>query len=197
MKEEYFEEVISKISELCCEIREKECSHENSNELKAESLILDAAEIKALKERASYREELKKYLYNLSDKTLSVICALMDFGRNHSGKVLPINLNKFFNKYYLPYWFDKNKSEDKGITVDYLVSKEPLAKYLNRAEFILFYSKNDNIDLKDECGGYLCLQESDGIERIEYDEYELRLKCLNCGAEISKYVDKDFLDKSI
>ena len=194
MKEEYFKEVISKISELCCEITEKESYPKNSNDLKS---IFGRADVKAFKELTSYREELKKYLYNLSDKTLNVICAMMDFGRNYSGKVLPINLNKVFNKYYLPYWFEQNEHADKGGIVSYLVYKKPLAEYLKRAEFILFDSKKANIDFEHDCGGFLYLKDASGIEQIDYDEYELHLKCLNCEAEVSKYVDPKFLERSI
>ena len=131
MKEEYFKEVISNITKLCQEEREKECSNKNSNELKVEVLFYSASEIEELKDGHIYRENLEKYLYNLTDTTINVICALMDFGRSNMGKVLPINLNKFFNKFYLPYWFNKNTNEDKGIIIEYLVSKKDLDKYKN------------------------------------------------------------------
>lgn len=191
MKEEYFKGVISKISDLCYEIREKEYSN---NDVKFESLIINQRE---LKEYASNRKELVEYLNSLTDTTLNVICALMDFGRRYDYKVLPINLNKFFNKYYLPYWFDKNETEDKYNTVNYLVSKKSLPEYLNRAKSVLFDSKKDNIDFVHECGGSLCLEESDGVEQVEYDRYELHLMCLKCNGKTSKFVNKDFFDREI
>lgn len=193
MKEEYFEGVISKISDLYYESREKEFSN-NNKKVEFESLIINQSE---LKEYASNRKELVDYLNSLTDTTLNVICALMDFGRRYDYKVLPINLNKFFNKYYLPYWFDKNETEDKYNTVSYLVSKKSLPEYLNRAKYILFYSKEYNIDLVHECGGSLCLEESDGVEQVEYDTYELHLMCLKCKGKVSKFVDEDFFDKRI
>ena len=50
MKEEYFKEVISNITKLCQEEREKECSNKNSNELKVEALFYSASEIEELKD---------------------------------------------------------------------------------------------------------------------------------------------------
>lgn len=192
MKEEYFKGVISKISDLYYEIREKESSNNEDEEFK--SLFFDEFELEAYHFN---RKELVDYLNSLTDTTLNVICALMDFGRRYNCKVLPINLNNFFNKYYLPYWFDKNKTEDKNDTVYYLVSKKSLPEYLSRAKFILFDSKKYNIDLVHECGGSLCLEESDGVEQIEYDTYELHLMCLKCDGRVSKIVDEDFFNKKI
>lgn len=197
MKEEYFKEVISNITKLCQEEREKECSNKNSNELKVEVLFYSASEIEELKDGHIYRENLEKYLYNLTDTTINVICALMDFGRSNMEKVLPINLNKFFNKFYLPYWFNKNTNEDKGIIIEYLVSKKDLDKYLNRAEYLLFFAKDYNIDLEHECGGSLYLDDQNAIEQIDYDIYELHLTCFRCGEGTFKLVSKKFFDRSI
>ena len=143
------------------------------------------------------KQDLTKYLMGLTDTTLNTICAMMEFGRDFNMKVLPINLTAIFNKYYLPYWFDKNKDEDKEITVSYFSEKSlALLKYLKRAEELLLFSKNIQIKLKHECGGYLVESEESRYsfdscnEEDEYDEqeYELNLECLKCGHTITKSV---------
>lgn len=191
MKEEFFIKIISEISNLCYDLQEKE----SNEKVEDDGVILDVDDIL---EHYSNREELEDYLTGLTDTTLNTICALMEFGRRYENKVLPINLDKYFNKYYLPYWFEKNKGEEKEDTSSYLADKSlVLPRYLNRAKEILFYSKNDNIELTHECGGSLCLEDSDGIEQIDSYEYELHLECLRCGFKANKIVDKDYFNQRI
>lgn len=171
MKEEYFDQVIFDITKLCNDLRN---------------------------ERVNTERDLYAYLNNLTDTTLNTVCALMDFGRMYGCSTLPINLEKIFNKYYLPYWFDSNKSKAKDMTVEYLVDKYfVLPKYLCRAQYLLFHSKNYNIPLTDDCGGYLYVDETDGIIQVGYDEYELNLKCLKCKSRVTKVVSRDFLTRRI
>lgn len=200
MKEAYFEQVISDISNLCEDLKSKREMRESKEE--REGIVIESvvglSGVDEYKQRAKDRQELYAYLTNLTDTTLNTICAMMDFGRRYECKVLPVNLEKFFNKYYLPYWFDKNENEEKSITVSYLIDKySVLPRYLNRAKEILFYSKENNIPLVDECGGYLCLDESDGIVQVDYDMYELYLTCLKCNSKVIKIVDGEYLNQRI
>ncbi|MDU6115919.1 MAG: hypothetical protein E6649_16015 [Paeniclostridium sordellii] len=191
MKEEFFIKIISEISKLCYDLEEKESNEKNEDN----GVILELDDILDF---YSDRKELDDYLIGLTNTTLNTICALMDFGRRYENKVLPINLDKYFNKYYLPYWFEQNKGQKKEYISSYLADKSPvLPRYLNRAKELLFYSKNDNIELTHECGGSLCLEDSDGIEQIDSHEYELHLACLKCGSKVNKIVDKDYLNHSI
>lgn len=194
MNEPYFEQVILDISILC---KDLESRRKNIDNEKIEGAVTLSG-ISGLRERAKNRQELNKYLTDLSSTALNTICALMDFGRMYNGNVLPINLEKLFNKYYLPYWFDKNKSEEKSITASYLISKYTvLPRYLNRAKDLLFYSKHENISFVDDCGGFLYLDEVDGIVQVDYDCYELHLKCLKCNSNVVKIVDRSFLNKMV
>ena len=119
---------------------------------------------------------------------------------------MPINLTALFNKSYLPYWFDKNKDEKKEIIAYYLSGKSlALPKYLKRAEELLFFSKDIEIQLKHKCGGNLV--ESEGSKYIfdswneddEYDEeeYELNLECLKCRNTITKIVGRNYFKQQI
>lgn len=196
MKEQYFEQVISEISDLCNDLK-------NENErLKSKNNIIggviDFSDITLYEQLHENGNKLHTYLTSLSDTTLNTICALMEFGRMYNYMVLPINLNKVFNKYYLPYWFNINKDEEKSMTALYLANKHNvLPRYLNRAKNILFYSKQDNIPLTHDCGGYLYLEESDGIVPVDYDTYELNLKCLKCNSSVIKTVTEEYLEKRI
>ena len=190
MNESYFEQVILDISNLCKDLKNKREMRENST--------ADLSGIDRYIQRAKDREELYTYLTNLTDATLNTICAMMEFGRTHECNVLPINLDKSFNEYYLPYWIYKNKNEEKYATVSYLIDKyNKLPIYLNRAKDILFYSKDSNIPLVHECGGYLCLDETDGIVQVDYDIYELYLTCLNCKSKTIKSVNEEYFKKEI
>lgn len=184
MNEVNFEQIISDICGLCKDLEKK---RENRRDVEG---------IELYKQRASERQELEKYLTSLTSDTLNTICAMMDFGRTYLNKTLPVNLDQVFNKYYLTYWFDKNKNEEKSITASYLIGMySVLPKYLNRAKDILYYLKERNIPLLDDCGGYLCLEESDGIVEVDYDTYELHLKCLECKSCMTKIVDKKYLSQ--
>lgn len=196
MKEEYFNEVINQITRICTDIEEK------GKRDKAKNLdIISAKDISKIYDIMSYssnREVLVEYLMGLTDTTLNTICALMDFGRRYECRVLPINLEGCFNKYYLPYWFDMNKNTNKRETANYLADKHGvLPGYLSRARFLLFNSKGANIELKDDCGGLLCIDDTDGIIQIEYDAYELTLRCLKCNKVVTKIVDEYFLHDMI
>lgn len=192
MNETYFKQVISDINSLCYLIKDNN----------TESCAQDLDSIMSSKEE----QDLTKYLIRLTDTTLNTICAMMAFGRDFNMKVLPINLTAIFNRYYLPYWFDKNKDEKKEITADYLSEKSlSLPRYLKRAEELLIFSKDMQIQLKHECGGDLV--ESDGSkyifdswsEKDEYDEqeYELNLECLKCRNTITKIVDRSYFKQQI
>lgn len=171
MKEEYFNRVILDITNLCEDL----LSGHNCD-----------------------KKKLFEYLNNLTDTSLNTICALMDFGRAFSYRTLPINLEKFFNTYYLTYWFDANEKADKNSTASYLAAKySVLPRYLNRAQTLLFESKHLNIALEHECGGLLCLEESDPIVQYDHHEYELNLKCVKCKMPVKKIVHEDFLEKGI
>lgn len=202
MKEEYFKKVIDDITLLCNQSIEKTENRKGKKEDIENHDILQS-----ILELAEDKKDIREYLIGLSDTTLNVICALMDFGRRYKLKILPINLDKIFNKYYLPNWFDKNKSEKKEWIADYLSDKRyVLPKYLRRAEELLIYSKSENICLTHECGG--CLIETDG-ERFaidsmldddfedKWEKYELKLTCLKCGGHSSKTVDKSYFNKAI
>lgn len=189
MKEEYFKQVIFEISNLCSILNEKES---NDSDKIAISNLSDFD----IEEYYSNRGDLTNYLIELSDTTLNTVCALMNFGSDYNHRVLPINLTKVFNKFYLTYWFDKNQHEDKEIIVDYLISKSNvLPKYLNRAIHILFYLKDSNLNLNHNCGGSLYLD--DGITKIDYNLYELNLNCMKCNQSVTKVVDEHYLNNSI
>ena len=190
MNEPYFEQVILDISNLCEDLKNKTEMRKNST--------ADLPTVDGYRQKAKDREELYAYLTNLTDETLNTICALMHFGRMHQFNVLPINLDKLFNKHYLSHFFEINKSEEKSETALYLISiYNKLPVYLNRAKDILFYSKDSNIPLVHKCGGYLCLDETDGIVQVDHDMYELHLTCLNCKSEIIKRVNEEYFKKEI
>lgn len=181
MKDLYFIDVINDIISLCSAI------NNNINSSKEEN-------------------SLNTYLMNLSDTTLNTICALMDFGRSFSFKVLPINLTAIFNKSYLPYWFKKNETDKKEWIVSYLTDKIPnLSKYLIRARELLIYSKEKEIKLEHNCGGNLIENEDKRYifgpwtEDDDYDDqnYELSLKCLKCKCNVTKNVRRDYFKKQI
>lgn len=197
MKESYFISVINDISSLCSAViaNEGHISFDSVKTLDLEDLVTNSKE----------KQELKSYLTGLTDTTLNTICALMDFGRSHQIKILPINLTAKFNKLYLPEWFNRN--DNKKDTVNYLAGKvRCLSRYLKRAEELLFYSKDKNINLTHNlCGGALIEQEGerylfgDWTEEDEYDEqeYELHLKCLNCGEEVTEIVHRNYFRQQI
>ena len=203
MKDSYFISVISDISSLCSAVMAKE----DCSSVRVETLSLDDDDLKKLLTVSKEEQALKAYLMGLTDTTLNTICALMDFGRQHAVKLLPINLTATFNKYYLPYWFDKNKDDEKEWTVNYLIDKVGcLSKYLRRAEELLIYSKDKEIKLEhDDCGGALVEDEDQRYvfrpwtEKDEYDEqdYELHLKCLKCNREVTKIVGRSYFKQQI
>lgn len=201
MKDSYFKNVISEINSLCSAIAQSEGVDPLKN------TTIDVKDMDGLFAISKEKQALKNYLMELSDTTLNTICALMDFGRENQNKVLPINLTAVFNQNCLPYWFNKNKSQKKSWTVNYLADKwNRLPKYLKRAEELLFYSKEEEIKLiHDSCGGELIEKDGtryvfgDWTEEDKYDEqdYELNLKCMKCGAHTTKVVNRAYFKKQI
>lgn len=200
MKDSYFIDVIKEINSLCSAIEKSKNIDYSKN------ATMDIKNFNGLFTKTKEEQTLKTYLMGLSDDTLDTICALMDFGRQYSWKILPINLSAKFNRLFLSYWVDKNSNDSKQMTVNYLFSKRPvLAKYLKRAAELLFYSTEKEIKLTHDCGGDLVEVNEERYlfdfwtEDDEYDEqdYELHLKCLKCEEHVTKIVDRRYFRQQI